>query len=196
MLKRVGAGGPGYDILPEYLDFDCVLLLQPNEYCFQGQIVCRNVTTSVGVNGADIVVLPAHLSAGPAYGVYQQPNPISNQTSQPIYKPIIVRAWGQGVVIADGSSGQIAVGDPIITPPGGGAKTSGAWGVGVWGEFLWAQSWGNNATAIAPGGTTYPGAFIGNALTTGTPGLPVGTVLIPDQGPAAVLNAAISAFSQ
>ena len=92
------------------------------------------------------------------------------------------------------ASGEIVVGSQLITPPGGGAKTAGAWGMGVWGEFLWGQSWGNNATAIAPGGTTYPGASIGVALTTGMPGLPPGYVLIPNNGPAAIVNCAISAF--
>lgn len=194
MLKRVGAGQSGFTVLPEYVDLDCVLMLDPGETCWRGQIVCRDITQTISPFGADVVILPAHLNAGPAYGVYQHADPITNQTEQEIYVPIVVRAWGYGVVIADGSNGQIAVGDPMLTPPGGGAKTSGAWGQGVWNEFLWGQAWGNNAMALGALGTTVVGSYIGDALATGTAGQPPGTVLIPDQGAAALVQVAIHTF--
>jgi hypothetical protein len=194
MLTRAGAGQSGFSELPEYVDLDCVVSLPPGESLFRGQIVCRDNTQMQSPYGADIVILPANYNAGPAYGVYQLPRTITNDTAQVIRRPIIVRAWGQGVVIADGSSGQIAVGDPVITPPGSGARTQGAWGLGIWGQFLWGQSWGNNATAIGPGGISVVGSYIGRALATGYAGEPIGYVLIPNLGPAALINVAIHTF--
>lgn len=191
MLKRIGAGQGGFSDLPEYVDLDCVVRLSPGEFCFQGQILCRDLTQTVGPYGADILVLPTHVTSGPSYGVYQIADAISNLTALDTYTPTVVRAYGQGVVIADGSNGAINVGSPLLTPPGGGAKSQGAWGLGIWGEFDWGTAWGNNATAIPSAGTITVGAYVGNALATGTAGQPPGYQLIANQGAAAVVNVAI-----
>jgi hypothetical protein len=164
MLTRPGPGSYGYNALPEYMDVDCVVTLAAGASCVRGQVLCRNVTQLPSSAGADPVILPNATGAGPVYGVYQGPTFTNTTTAAQTY-PIIVRAWGQGVVNADGTTAAVTVGGAL--------------------EVL-TTSANAQATADSP----VPGTYVGYALATGAI-TGVGATLIASGGPASVVNCAI-----
>lgn len=93
-----------------------------------GQIVCLDLrTVQSGTSAAaDFVVVPIHAQAGPPYGVYQglQGTLTNASTSATSTAEITVRQWGPGVVIVDGGTTNVLVGD-TVTIIAGSSSTNG-----------------------------------------------------------------------
>lgn len=163
MLTRPGPGSYGYNALPEYIVLDCVVTVAAGATLATGQVLSRNVTALPSSAGADMVVFAGNASAGPVYGAYQGP-PITNGSTTAQTYPIVVTAFGQGKVLASGTTAAVLVGSVLGTIAGN----------------------ANAQTEADP----VPGTYVGYALATGAI-TAVGATLIASAGAASVINCAI-----
>jgi hypothetical protein len=100
MLTRIGPGSGGYNFQPEFIMWDCVVLLNSGATLATGQVVSRNCAVFPSTIGADRCVLPNHPNSSPIYGVYQGP-PITNTGPAAYEFPVVVMVRGLGVVLCN-----------------------------------------------------------------------------------------------
>lgn len=150
-LSRVGPGSNGYNFQPEFLMWDCVVLLAPGQTLVTGQIVSRNCAVFPSSVGADRCVLPNHANSSPIYGVYQGP-PITNNGTVGVEYPVVVQVRGLGVVSANAPTNAVTISGTLVMVQALPAQQTAAVTGGVQGTYVGA--------AQATGGITAQGATL------------------------------------
>ena len=136
-----------------------------------GDIVCLDLRTVQNGNSAsaDLVLHATHAQAGQPYGVYQglQGTLTNASTSATSTAEITVRQWGPGVVLVNGNTTNVLVGDNICVLPGS-STVSGSQGVKFAPTTNVTVQGGANKVAVATatsGATTF-GASLATATNT------------------------------